>query len=140
MSNQSTTAFQEHMVVAVEKLAVEVDANCECQLIRGKTENYYILSLVRDGVTLEVYVYVDEMGFFQGEDWNMYEKWDFDSREQLQRSVLSDLKDRLTVDSPMYGAVNGLYEPSRVAMSKTLISILIVMAILGVVLILFLFV
>ena len=46
MSNQATTDFQERMAAAVEKLAVEIGANCECQLIRGKTENYYLLSLV----------------------------------------------------------------------------------------------
>ena len=100
MSNQATTDFQERMVAAVEKLAVEVGANCERQLFRGKTENYYILGLVRDEVTLKVYVYLDEAGFCQGEDWNMYERWDFDSPEQLQRSVLSDLKDRLRLDGP----------------------------------------
>ena len=107
MSNQATTDFQERMAAAVEKLAVEIGANCECQLIRGKTENYYLLnenyyllSLVRDEVTLEVYVYLDEAGFYQGEEWNMYEKWDFDSPEQLQRSVLSDIKDRLRLDGP----------------------------------------
>ena len=95
MSNQATTDFQERMVAAVETLAVEVDANCERQLVRGKTENYYLLSLVRNEVTLKVYVYLDEAGFYQGEDWNMYEKCDFDSPEKLQRSVLSDLKDRV---------------------------------------------
>ena len=100
MSNQATTDFQERMAAAVEKLAVEIGANCECQLIRGKTENYYLLSLVRDEVTLEVYVYLNEAGFSQGEDWNMYEKWDFDSPEKLQRSVLSNIKDRLRLDGP----------------------------------------
>ena len=100
MSDCATTDFQEHLVAAVEKLASEIGIAAERQLMRGETENYYILVLTRQETRLEVYVYLDEAGFWEKEDWHMYERWDYDSPKQLQRSVLSDLKDSLTSDGP----------------------------------------
>ena len=96
MSAHSTTDFQEHMVAAVEKLASEIGIAIEHQLIRGEDESYYLLVLTRQKTRLDVYVYLDEAGFLEGEDWHMYERWDYDSPEQLQQSVLSDLKVRLS--------------------------------------------
>ena len=88
------------MVAAVEKLASGIGIAAKRQLIRGETEAYYILGLTREETRLKVYIYLDEAGFYQGEVWHMYERCDFDSPEQLQRSVLSDLKGRLTSDGP----------------------------------------
>ena len=96
MSNEAASDFQEHMVASVEKLAAEIGGTCASRLVRGETKNYFITHLTRHGAAVKVYVYLDEAGFYRAEEWHRYERCDFDSPEQLEESILSDLKSHLT--------------------------------------------
>jgi len=54
-----------------------------CELVRGKNESYYKGNLARGGQ--EFYIYEDEAGSSKG----TYERWAYDSRQQLTEDFLS---------------------------------------------------
>jgi len=84
------TNFQDQLVGSLEKLADDIGASWHSRAVRGE-EEYIVVKLARGKTTLDVYVYLDEAGFYKGEEWHMYEQCDFDSPDALKTSILSDL-------------------------------------------------
>ena len=85
------TLFQDELVESVERLADEIGAIRDRQLVHGESEEYFVIRLEHGKITLDVYVYFDEAGFYKDEDWHLYERCDFDSHAELKISILSDL-------------------------------------------------
>ena len=99
MSMRPSTDFQQRMTAAVEALATEVGILTKLQHVEGETESYCILELLRTTPSIKVYVYTQEAGFFEGNDWHIYERCDFDSPEELVRTLVSDMRSRLVSDA-----------------------------------------
>lgn len=60
--------------------------------IGGERETYLVLPANLDSVTVRIYVYEDEAGYFLDDDWRIWERPDYDSDDELIRAFLADLE------------------------------------------------
>lgn len=61
----------------------------------GVHENYIVLLVRATDPALEIYIYNDEAGFFQGKKWRIWETQDFPEPEKLKEAFLAALTDAL---------------------------------------------
>lgn len=86
------TDFQQKTVRDIVELANRRCSSVESRLVHGATESYFVLHLSCGERNVEVYVYIDEAGFFYRGEWHMYEHCDFDSLSSLEAAILRDIE------------------------------------------------
>ena len=64
----------------------------------GKQENYIALSFARGGDKYEVFLYMDEIGYFLNRRWQIFETSDYDSPSQLIAAVCNALDHDLSAE------------------------------------------
>ncbi len=87
--------FQEKCVASIKELLVKKKdrKSIKFEEVIGRKEDYLKSGFqTKSGNHLEVFVYIDEVGFMFGEkDWHICEKSDFRSEEDLIQAFISKL-------------------------------------------------
>ena len=91
------TAFQSTTVACVRAVLQAYETSFEVE-VSGLRDRYYRLRITDERLSerLEIYVYEDEAGFFTGNVWEIWERCDYDTPEQLRAEFVQALEVELS--------------------------------------------
>jgi hypothetical protein len=88
-------AFQETGVVALNNALISrlfLSEPLVFDEVVGRKENYLKTQLFsKEKVPIEIFIYIDEAGFMYGKKWFIFEKYDFDSQDELMKKFITQL-------------------------------------------------
>jgi len=88
--------FQRGSSRRIRELLQNVGINVEFTLVQGNKEDYLRGGFQRGADAFEIYIYTDELGLMaNGKHWKIWERPDFDGRNQLLDDFMQNLS-RLT--------------------------------------------
>ena len=80
------TPFQVQCQRRVEEILHSHELHFSKTAVEGEEEDYLVLDVrVPSGTKLQVYVYEDEAGFFEGGEWHIWEKPDHSDADLVER-------------------------------------------------------
>lgn len=104
------TSFPDRCIHALTKvLAAYRLQPVEFAMVKGKYEKYWYAKIVRQELSVELYVYIDEAGCALNKDeWVIFEKWDFRSDEELISAFVDHVINVLTNDPKEKKFIGGI--------------------------------
>ncbi len=94
--DDTLTPFQSSCRELVEVLMLDKGKEFGFEYICGEGEGYLRGSFTHKGDNFEVYIYIDEAGYFKGRKWRIFEREDFDSQQELEMKFIGELKGELS--------------------------------------------
>lgn len=89
------SSFQRECLSMVEETLRCRNLVGDARIVSGVQETYVVLKVSAAKPALEIYIYNDEAGFFQGQRWRVWESPDFSEPENLRTRFLAALTDAL---------------------------------------------
>lgn len=92
MKLEDLTEFQVECLKAVEDFLRSKKIPFRTEWTRGERENYLVIHPHTNSSNIVIYLYLDEAGFYNNQEWIIFETPDFDTPQQIIEALLKDLR------------------------------------------------